>query len=86
MEIYQKLFSEMRFPGQIDIFDGQSKIVKAYYPEKFKNWTIENNVIIRLHDNDKHQNSMESLLITDFRASFNRHIDIRFSAKNSFEF
>lgn len=63
MKIYKKIFSEFRFPGQIDIFDGRSNIVKLFYPEKFQHWTIESNSIIRLHDTKPYQKSIESLLI-----------------------
>ncbi|BFN37514.1 hypothetical protein [Fidelibacter multiformis] len=93
MEIYKKIFSELRYPGQIDIFDGRSKIVKAYYPEKFKHWTIENNSIIRLHNVQPYQKSFENLLIEHKRLIYsledpfteNQFIDKLLSYKKKLE-
>lgn len=63
MKIYKKVFSELRYPGQIDIYDGRANIVKLYHPEKFKHWAIEKNSIIRLHNTSDSENSTESMLI-----------------------
>ena len=61
--IYQKTFSEIRFPGQIDIYDGRSKIVKAFFPSKFKHWMIDNNSIIKLSQTEYFNESKETLTI-----------------------
>jgi len=60
--IQQKLFCEIRYPGQIDIIGNPSSLVKLYYPEKFKHWTIEGHTI-KLHDSHPFERSNETLVI-----------------------
>ena len=42
---------------------GRSKIVKAFFPSKFKHWMIDNNSIIKLSQTEYFNESKETLTI-----------------------
>lgn len=63
MNRIDKVFSEIRFSGQISIIGKLSEIVKKFYPKEFSHWRIENNTIIRCHNSEQLENSTEIILI-----------------------
>lgn len=68
--VYKKVFTEFRYPGQIEILDGRAKIVKQYYPDYFPHWTIQNESSIKLHTVTPIDKSLESILIEHKRFAY----------------
>lgn len=69
MRQYQLFISEIKYPGQIDIYDNVQNIIKKYYPEKFGHWTVENKSVVKLHKVTPFETSLEKMII-DYKRFF----------------
>lgn len=69
--VYYRIFTELRYPIQVDIFDIKSKFLKMYWPNEYPHWQIHNNNIIRLIQTEKYEDSKEYLIIDPSRIIFN---------------
>lgn len=59
----EKIFSEVRFSGQISVIEDIGKIVRLFFPDELPHWRIENNIIIRLFNDPDFNKATEIILI-----------------------
>jgi hypothetical protein len=59
----EKIFSEVRFSGQISVIEDIGKIVRLFYPTEFNHWQIDNNVIVRLFNDPDIKKATEIILV-----------------------
>jgi len=63
MKNHMRIFTEVRFPVQVDLFDQRGKIIKLYWPDSFPHWRIENQNSIRFHIEQQVSKSAEFLIV-----------------------
>jgi len=63
MKKSEKIFSEIRFNGQLSIIEDIGKVVRFYYPKYFPHWRIENNTTIKIYNNENLSLATEVILI-----------------------
>jgi len=69
--IYQKIFTEVRLPLLVDLFDKKSEIIKLFWPNEYEHWSIENNnITIRFYNDEDPKKSSEHFLINPKRIIF----------------
>ena len=60
----KRVFSEIKYPVQVDLLDIKSKVLKAFWPKEFGHWRLENNINLRFLDCENPAESKRFLFIT----------------------
>lgn len=67
--MYIRLFTELRYPAQIAIYENKTNIINSFYPSIYKHWSIRKRSL-KLHDSEEIKDSNEELLIEYKRTVF----------------
>lgn len=69
-DLYYRIFCEIKYQVQVDLFDQRSKMINLFWKTDFPHWRIDNNYSIRFTNTEDPDKSKETLAIDPKRFAY----------------
>ncbi len=80
MQYHRKVYTELRFPPETHFLDSRGEILRLFWPNRFPQWSLENNLVIKFFDGPSEHKSARILLIEPRRIVFSLEGQIQSAA------